>query len=111
MQGSRQIAEIRQSKYSSPGATSVSLISQAKRLVQLLSHPHGLKRWKLVTILMGHNDVCTHSCNTSFTAFDASPTSYMMRIRTVLDILRDNLPNTFVNFLPVLDINFMFVSL
>jgi len=90
------------------GATSVSLISQAKRLVKLLSHPEDLKKWKLVTVLIGHNDVCTHPCNTSYTAFDANPIPYMKRVRKALDILRDNLPNTFVNFLPVLDINFTF---
>ena len=53
---------------------------------------------------MGHNDVCTHPCNTSYTAFDASPRPYMERLARALDMLRDNLPNTFVNLLPVLDI-------
>ena len=76
-----------------------------------MSHPEDLKKWKLVTVLIGHNDVCTHPCNTSYTAFDANPIPYMKRVRKALDILRDNLPNTFVNFLPVLDINFTFVSL
>ena len=57
-----------------------------------------------MTILMGHNDICTHPCNTSYTAFDASPPFYMKRIAEALDLLRDQLPKTFVNFLPVLDI-------
>ena len=55
----------------SPGATSRELIEQAARLIKLLSGDKD--RWKLVTILMGHNDVCTHPCNTTYTAFDASP--------------------------------------
>ena len=94
----------------SPGATSVSLIEQAKRLIKLLSSPSDRYRWKLVTILIGHNDVCTHPCNTTYTAFDASPRPYMARVAKALDMLRDNLPNTFVNFVPVLDITFTFVS-
>lgn len=92
----------------SPGATSVSLIEQAKRLVKLLSNPYDMKKWKLVTILIGHNDVCTHPCNTTYTAFDASPVPYRKRVAQALDMLRDHLPNTFVNFVPVLDLNFTF---
>jgi len=91
-----------------PGATSVTLIEQAKRLIKILSNPKDKYRWKLVTILMGHNDVCTHPCNTTYTAFDASPGPYMARVAQALDMLRDHLPHTFVNFLPVLDITFTF---
>lgn len=87
-----------------PGSTSVNLIEQAKTLVRVLNNPRDRKRWKVVTIWMGHNDVCTHPCNTSYTAFDASPQPYMRRLARALDVLRDNLPNTFVNLLPVLDI-------
>ena len=93
-----------------PGATSVSLIEEVKRLIKLLSNPRDRKKWKLVTILIGHNDVCTHPCNTTYTAFDASPVQYRNRVAQALDMLRDYLPNTFVNFVPVLDINFTFVS-
>lgn len=88
----------------SPGATSVTLIEQARSLIKILSNRRDKHKWKLVTILMGHNDICTHPCNTTYTAFDASPRPYMKRIAQALDLLRDNLPNTFVNFLPVLDV-------
>ena len=57
----------------SPGATSRELIQQSKRLIKVLSKSGDRYKWKLVTILMGHNDVCTHPCNTTYTAFDASP--------------------------------------
>lgn len=87
-----------------PGSNSVDLLEQAKTLVRVLNNPRDRKRWKVVTIWMGHNDVCTHPCNTSYTAFDASPQPYMRRLARALDVLRDNLPNTFVNLLPVLDI-------
>ena len=89
----------------------MELIVQAKRLIKLLSNPTDLNKWKLVTILIGHNDVCTHPCNTTYTAFDASPGPYRDRVAQALDMLRDYLPNTFVNFVPVLDINFTFVSI
>ena len=57
----------------SPGADSSDLVDQAKTLIRLLSNPRDKYKWKLVTILMGNNDVCTHICNTSYTEFDASP--------------------------------------
>ena len=41
---------------------------------------------------VGHNDICTHPCNTSYTAFDASPPFYRQRVAQALDMLRDNLP-------------------
>merc|ERR1719430_2869821 len=88
----------------SPGATSVTLIEQTKRLIKILANPLDDKKWKLVTILIGHNDICTHPCNTSYTSFDASPPMYRARVATALDMLRDNLPRTFVNMVPLLDI-------
>lgn len=88
----------------SPGATSVELIEQAKKLIKILHNPVDDKRWKVVTILIGHNDICTHPCNTTYTSFDASPPFYRNRVMQVLDMLRDNLPRTFVNWVPLLDI-------
>ena len=58
---------------------------------------------------MGHNDVCTYPCNTSYTgSFDSSPTAYMDRVGQALETLRDRLPRTLVSFIPVLDITFTF---
>ena len=91
-------------------AESWRTVTKDKRLIKLLSNPRERNRWKLDTILIGHNDVCTHPCNTTYTAFDASPVQYRNRVAQVLDMLRDYLPNTFANFVPVLDINFTFVS-
>jgi len=88
----------------SPGATSVNLTQQAARLISILSNPTDEKRWKVVTILIGHNDICTHPCNTSYTAFDASPPMYRARVATALDMLRDHLPRTFVNMVPLIDV-------
>jgi len=88
----------------SPGATSVTLIEQTKRLIKILANPLDDKKWKLVTILIGHNDICTHPCNTSYTSFDASPPFYRARVAKALDMLRDHLPRTFVNMVPLLDI-------
>jgi len=86
------------------GATSETLIEQAKLLIKLLSNKKDLQRWKLVTIMIGHNDVCSHACNNVWTAFDASPLQYTKRVTKALDMLRDNLPRTFVNVVPLFDI-------
>jgi len=88
----------------SPGANSVNLIQQAARLIEILSNPTDDKRWKVVTILIGHNDICTHPCNTTYTSFDASPPMYRERVASALDMLRDNLPRTFVNMVPLIDV-------
>ena len=88
-------------------------------------HTHGfvlLPPWfYLVSSNSGHNDICTHPCNTSYTAFDASPPMYRYvtcclthsersttpnwndrkylslhrkRMAQALDMLRDNLPRS-----------------
>ena len=35
---------------------------------------------------------------------------YMMRIAQALDMLRDHLPNTFINFVPLIDITITLVA-
>ena len=70
------------SSFSSPGATSLTLLEQARRLIKLLDNDRDKTKWKLVTILMGHNDICTNTCNITNTQYlnirgkteyDASP--------------------------------------
>jgi len=87
-----------------PGATSVTVFDQAKRLVDMLKRMQSMDRWKLITIQIGHNDVCTHPCNTTYTEFDASPYMYRKRIQHTLDYLKLNLRKTFINFVPILDV-------
>jgi len=89
-----------------PGADSLSILEQARQLVLMLNTTEYREKWKLVTIQIGHNDICTHPCNTTYTRFDASPPLYGKRLQKALDYLRDHLPRTFVNFVPLIDVTF-----
>ena len=63
--------------------------------------------WKMITIIIGHNDACTHACNATLgvDAFeDASPGQYIRNIQRALDVLHRHLPRTFVNLVPVADV-------
>ena len=58
--------------------------------------------WKLVTVLVGHNDVCSHACNRLdliSPVKDATPAAYVDNVRRALDILHRDLPKTFVNLM------------
>ena len=58
----------------------------------------------MVTIIIGHNDACTHVCNSTLGVDmfeDASPPTYARNVQKALDILQRNLPRTFVNLVPI----------
>ena len=62
------------------------------------------KDWKMVTIIIGHNDACTHVCNATLgvkTYENASPRQYERNMQRALDILHKHLPRTFVNLVPI----------
>ena len=89
------------------GSTSIELAGQARRLVQAMRRDPWIDfyaDWKMVTIIIGHNDACTHVCNSTLGVDlfeDASPASYARNIQAALDILQRNLPRTFVNLVPI----------
>ena len=89
------------------GATSVELAGQAWRLVKAMRKDPWVdfyKDWKMVTVIIGHNDACTHVCNSTLGVDmyeDASPAKYAKNIKDTLDILQQNLPRTFVNLVPI----------
>lgn len=60
--------------------------------------------WKLVTILVGHNDICSHACE-RFDPFspikDATPSAYVKNMAAVLDVLHKELPRAFVSVLAI----------
>ena len=60
------------------------------------------KDWKLVTLLVGHNDICSHACD-RFDLFDpikdATPGAYVSNVAAALDVLHENLPRTYVNLM------------
>jgi len=92
------------------GSTSIELAGQARRLVQAMRRDPWIDfyaDWKMVTIIIGHNDACTHVCNSTLGVDmfeDASPASYARNIQAALDILQRNLPRTFVNLVPIADV-------
>jgi len=92
------------------GATSVELAGQARRLVKAMRKDPWVdfyKDWKMVTVIIGHNDACTHVCNSTLGVDmyeDASPAKYAKNIKDTLDILQQNLPRTFVNLVPIADV-------
>lgn len=55
--------------------------------------------WKMLTIMIGGNDLCTHICN--YDKVENFPQKYKERLIKSLNYLRDNLPRTFVNIIPL----------
>ena len=88
------------------GATSGDLPKQAKRLIQLMRQDQKVNYaydWKMVTIMIGGNDVCSNICSSLSNKKDprdASPAGFIRNIQRTLDILKLDLPRTFVNLVP-----------
>ncbi|CAB3361943.1 Hypothetical predicted protein [Cloeon dipterum] len=81
------------------GATSDDLAFMAKVLVKRIkSHPkvNFQEDWKLVTLLIGNNDICLEMC------YSEQPLEMAARFKknliNALDYLRNNMPRTLVNF-------------
>lgn len=58
--------------------------------------------WKMITIFIGHNDICGHACD-GFKYYEdkeVSSKSYRRNMQRILDILHKHLPRTFVNLMP-----------
>ena len=89
------------------GATSGDLPKQAKRLIQLMRQDHKVNYahdWKMVTIMIGGNDVCSNVCSGISNLkdpSDASPAGFIRNIQRTLDILQLDLPRTIVNYIIV----------
>ncbi|XP_058018517.1 phospholipase B1, membrane-associated [Ahaetulla prasina] len=85
------------------GATSDDIIHQTRRLINLMKHDSNInfqKDWKLITLLIGGNDLCDY-CDDSIRS---SPEYYMTNIQSALDILHKEVPHTFVNLITILDV-------
>ena len=88
------------------GATSGDLPAQAKRLIALMRQDLKVnygRDWKMVTIMIGGNDVCSHVCpglSNTKDPNDASATGFIRNIQKTLDILQRDMPRTFVNLVP-----------
>jgi len=86
------------------GARSAALAAQARELVRQLRHHPRVnfhRDWKLVTILIGGNDIC-QGCAAG-DAPEVGGKQHAAFVREALDVLHAELPRTFVNLVPVLD--------
>ncbi|VVC93573.1 unnamed protein product [Leptidea sinapis] len=58
--------------------------------------------WKMVTLFMGANDLCSASC---LSPVSWSPAAHARKLARALDYLHEHLPRTIVNLIPVLDVS------
>lgn len=82
------------------GSKTFNMSTQARRLVRVMrSDPRVdfYNDWKMITILVGHNDVCSAICERP-TLESATETGHLAE---ALDILYHDLPRTLVNLMPI----------
>lgn len=86
------------------GAASGGLPAQAKRIVQIMKQDPRVnytQDWKMVTIMIGGNDGCSYVCEgLSKRPMDASPSAFVKNIQRTLDILKREMPRSFINLVP-----------
>ncbi|KAH9629845.1 hypothetical protein HF086_011495 [Spodoptera exigua] len=58
--------------------------------------------WKMVTVFIGANDLCSASC---LNPVSWSPAAHAKKLSIALDYLHKHLPRTIVNLVPVLDVS------
>lgn len=82
------------------GAKTFNMSSQAYRMMQKMRADPSIdfeKDWKMVTILIGHNDLCSVVCQRS--SLDSiTETQHLIE---ALDMLYYDMPRTFVNLMPI----------
>ncbi|XP_040848681.1 phospholipase B1, membrane-associated [Ochotona curzoniae] len=86
-----------------PGARAQDMPAQARDLVERMRNNPEInleKDWKLVTLLVGGNDLC-HFCENPGAGSEAE---YIQYIQQALDILYAELPRTFVNVVEVMEL-------
>ncbi|CAG4919682.1 unnamed protein product [Colias eurytheme] len=88
-----------------PVASDQDAYKQAKILVaRIRSSPDIdlLRDWKMVTVFIGANDLCSASC---LSPVSWSPTAHARKLARALDYFHEHLPRTIVNLIPVLDVS------
>lgn len=84
------------------GAVSADLPYMTKALVERIRRDRRVdfkRDWKLVTVCMGGNDICSFVC--TMDEPDTLPEQHRQRLIRSLRYLRDHLPRTYVNVVPV----------
>ena len=90
-------------------AVAEDLLGQAKELVRRVRRIRGWRyKWKMVSILIGHNDLCLKSCytflNTIIPRTNVMAEKYERSLRRVVEYLRSALPRTILLLLTPVDV-------
>uniref|UniRef100_A0A2A4IVJ9 Phospholipase B1, membrane-associated n=1 Tax=Heliothis virescens TaxID=7102 RepID=A0A2A4IVJ9_HELVI len=88
-----------------PVASDEDALKQAKIIVaRMRSSPEIdiANDWKMVTVFIGANDLCSASC---LNPVSWSPAAHAKKLAVALDYLHKYLPRTIVNLVPVLDVS------
>lgn len=93
-----------------PVAADADALRQAKILVRKIKENKNINfkdDWKLITIFFGANDLCSAQC---YDKVKGSAISHGRKLAMALDYLKNHLPRTFVNLIPVLGIDYFFFT-
>ncbi|KAF9802664.1 hypothetical protein SFRURICE_011675 [Spodoptera frugiperda] len=88
-----------------PVASDEDALKQAKILVARMRSSPEIDMendWKMVTVFIGANDLCSASC---LNPVSWSPAAHAKKLAIALDYLHKHLPRTIVNLVPVLDVS------
>ncbi|XP_049689659.1 phospholipase B1, membrane-associated [Accipiter gentilis] len=86
------------------GATACNMSAQARELVELMRSSSKInfkEDWKLITVLVGGNDLCQYCLDEE--AYSVQ--KYVKHLQDTLDILYEELPRVFVNMVEILEIS------
>ncbi|XP_065487748.1 phospholipase B1, membrane-associated [Caloenas nicobarica] len=86
------------------GATARNISAQARELVDLMRSSSKInfkEDWKLITVLIGGNDLCQYCLDKE----TYSVQEYLQHLRNALNIFYEELPRVFVNMVEILEIS------
>ncbi|XP_043206266.1 phospholipase B1, membrane-associated-like, partial [Amphibalanus amphitrite] len=89
------------------GALHMAMPRQAHALVNRMRRDPRIdfqNDWKMVTLMIGGNNLCSHVCMRK-NFWPHSPHGHATFIKEALDILHANMPRTFINLVPVVDVS------
>ena len=82
------------------GVSTPHTIKQAKYIIRRMKKDTKIDfntDWKMITVLIGHNDICLDVCKKNHTEADTA----IGNVQQMLDILHHALTRTFVNLMPI----------
>lgn len=88
--------------YNLSGDWSKNAFKQANKLVKRMKKvPDYRKKWKLITVALGGNDICTHACGAKKS--QATPKAYTKNMKKMLNLLSKKLPRSIILILDPID--------